>query len=569
MSCSNNQLTSLDVSKNTALTDLDCYHNQLTNLDVSENTVLKELWCSDNQLTSLDVSKNTALEILDCYANQLTSLDVSQNTALTSLQCGSNQLTSLDISNNTALTYLFCSDNQFTSLDVDQNIDLIRLVCTHNQLTSLDVSNNTKLNYLDCSKNKLAFVDLSNNSALQTFNCSSNIHKIRATAGEFSLSELPKGFDPEKVSNLNGAEYDSASQSFKVIGNSGIITYDYSCGNGKTETFSIRISAVKATAINSTNFPDDNFRSYIIETYDTDKDNILSVDEIEAVSDMIIIDKGIESLAGIEFFTELEVLNCYNNKLTSLDTSKNTALTNLICGKNKLTILDVSNNTVLSYLYCGGNQLTSLDVSKNAGLEFLVCSDNQMTSLDVSNNTALIYLYCSNNKLTSLDLESCNNLRILQCEGNTYNIGNVNGSYPLSKLPEGFDAAKASNWSGADYDSATNSLVNFTSDTVTYDYDCGNGQTARFTLVCGEGSDVEVKDIKITANNVVVTYSDESTKTFALDDVTEALVDIMKSKDIQLVIDFVNCFTAADKDNILTDAQIKAIDYVLAHDLGL
>ena len=41
-------------------------------------------------------------------SNQLTSLDVSNNTALTYLDCGNNQLTSLDVSNNTALEYLYC-----------------------------------------------------------------------------------------------------------------------------------------------------------------------------------------------------------------------------------------------------------------------------------------------------------------------------------------------------------------------------------------------------------------------------------------------------------------------------
>jgi hypothetical protein len=30
-------------------------------LDVSQNTALTELWCENNQLTSLDVSQNTAL----------------------------------------------------------------------------------------------------------------------------------------------------------------------------------------------------------------------------------------------------------------------------------------------------------------------------------------------------------------------------------------------------------------------------------------------------------------------------------------------------------------------------
>ncbi len=37
LSCHNNELTSLDVNKNTALLELGCYNNQLTELDVSHN----------------------------------------------------------------------------------------------------------------------------------------------------------------------------------------------------------------------------------------------------------------------------------------------------------------------------------------------------------------------------------------------------------------------------------------------------------------------------------------------------------------------------------------------------
>ena len=47
----------------------------------------------------------------------------------------------------------------------------------------------------------------------------------------------------------------------------------------------------------------------------------------------------------------LENLSCYNNRLTSLDVSKNTALEELGCSNNKLTELDVSNNINLKGLY--------------------------------------------------------------------------------------------------------------------------------------------------------------------------------------------------------------------------
>ena len=127
MNCGRNQLTALDVSKNTALTYLRCSYNQLTSLDVSKNTALTDLECRNNQLTVLDVSKNTALTDLECRNNQLTVLDVSKNTALTDLECRDNQLTSLDVS-NTNMDDLYCGGNIYQIIvGNDRTFDLSTL----------------------------------------------------------------------------------------------------------------------------------------------------------------------------------------------------------------------------------------------------------------------------------------------------------------------------------------------------------------------------------------------------------------------------------------------------------
>ena len=93
------------------VTELDCNENQLTCLNVSKNTALKLLDCSWNQLTSLDMSKNTALETLYCNDNKLTSLDVSKNTALDLLYCSNNKLTNLNISGCARLRIIACDSN--------------------------------------------------------------------------------------------------------------------------------------------------------------------------------------------------------------------------------------------------------------------------------------------------------------------------------------------------------------------------------------------------------------------------------------------------------------------------
>lgn len=95
-----------------SLTFLDCSDNQLTSLNLSLNTALRRLRCGKNNLTSLDVSQNTNLVSLRCAVNKITELDVGFNTGLTDLRCNSNLLTKLNLSKNKDLIFLFCQDQE-------------------------------------------------------------------------------------------------------------------------------------------------------------------------------------------------------------------------------------------------------------------------------------------------------------------------------------------------------------------------------------------------------------------------------------------------------------------------
>ena len=166
--------------------------------------------------------------------------------------------------------------------------------------------------------------------------------------------------------------------------------------------------------INATNFPDANFRRWLLnQSYGSD--GKLTDAEIARVTSIVVSKNGIQSLKGIEYFTALTSLSCGGNQLTSLDVSKNTGLTKLYCENNQLISLDVSKNTALKLLYCENNQLISLDVSKNTALIALACEENQLTSLDVSKNTALASLDCDKNQLTSLDVSKNTALKCLEC----------------------------------------------------------------------------------------------------------------------------------------------------------
>jgi Leucine-rich repeat (LRR) protein len=159
--CYDNKITTLDLSKVTGLTYLECERNALTSLNLSASTKLERLNCYGNNLKSLDLSKLVALEELVCNSNGMTKLDISKNTKLIRLSCGDNLITSLDLSKNTNLEYLLCDSNKLTNLNISKNTKLICCSCNSNKLTSLDVSKNTKLLYLICSGNDLTKLDIS------------------------------------------------------------------------------------------------------------------------------------------------------------------------------------------------------------------------------------------------------------------------------------------------------------------------------------------------------------------------------------------------------------------------
>ncbi|WP_300763873.1 hypothetical protein [uncultured Bacteroides sp.] len=125
--------------------------------------------------------------------------------------------------------------------------------------------------------------------------------------------------------------------------------------------------------------------------------------------------KNITSLAGIEYFTNLETLNCMGNQLTTLDVTKLTKLMFLVCNDNQLTALDVTGLTSLMFLVCNDNQLTALDVTGLTSLTDLDCNGNQLVSLDVSTLEELGLLWCHGNKMTALDITNNAYLGELKC----------------------------------------------------------------------------------------------------------------------------------------------------------
>ncbi|MBU2926970.1 T9SS type A sorting domain-containing protein [Winogradskyella psychrotolerans] len=395
-----------------ALKILTCEYNDITTLDLSNNTALERLRSSNNNITTIDISNNTALIELNLGGNALTTIDVTNNTALTEFLISSNGLTTLDVSNNTALTEFRCGSNNVTTLNVSNNTALTIINCGNNNLTTLDVSNNTALESLYCGNNSLTNLDLSNNSVLNTLSCYDNT-----------------------LSNLNVAN-----------GNNSNITYFDATNNPSLYCIQVDAAFTPPTnwAIDSTSaygdncneltiIPDTNFEQALIDLgHDTGTPNgFVLTENINTLTSLNVTGKNILDLTGIEDFTALTELICSVNDLTSLDVSNITTLTSIRCDNNDLTTLNLSQNTALTNLECFFNDLTSLDLSNNTALTNLRARSNNLTNLDLSNNLALTTIGLFNNQITSLDLSLNSELTYIIATDNALtnlNVANGNNS---------------------------------------------------------------------------------------------------------------------------------------------
>lgn len=288
-------------------------NDSITNLDISKNENLEIINVSRTNITSLDVSKNTKLTHLECYQNSMTSIDVTQNPELIQFRCHENQIESIDVSQNPLLESLEVSNNKIKTLDLSQNNELIILRAYMNQLTELDLSSHTKLIGLFAGNNLLTSLNMANGN-------NSNV-------SVFKLEDNP---------HLNCIQVDDAAHS----------TANW------TEIDSIASFSTNCNAC-IVNIPDASFKSYLVANtaINTNGDAEIQCDEASTFTGAIFVGGYfISDLTGIEAFTSIKTLQCYNNQLTSIDLTSNIALTELRCQSNQLTSLNVANGNNTNFI---------------------------------------------------------------------------------------------------------------------------------------------------------------------------------------------------------------------------
>lgn len=161
--------------------------------------------------------------------------------------------------------------------------------------------------------------------------------------------------------------------------------------------------------IDKKNFPDDNFRTYLLEQ-DFGKDSILTVKEQKKVNRLMVRATGIRTLQGIEHFPYLRDLRMSDQILGQLTLPQMEELYRLYCMDCQLTGLDVSQCPNLVELKCNQNKLTKLDLSRLPKLEMLYANENQLSEIILEGTDSLSFIDVRQNQLTKFNLSTQRNL---------------------------------------------------------------------------------------------------------------------------------------------------------------
>ena len=391
-----------DITADTDLpVDPDAYSAGDTKMTVYGNLTGFDCSQNDYDITAIDVSHNTQLTELDCFRNDISSLDVSKNTQLERLSCGSNNLTSLDVSKNTQLTKLYCGSNKLTTLDVSKNTQLERLSCYKNRLSSLDVSKNTQLKTLSCHGNAFTTAALdaiycalparlpSDNAQIFPLDESSPISEQNMVTATNAANASAKKWKVQKYNGSDNPNITTTGTYVCQVNTSRYITLTVADGEAIKLDFQAAVAATPVRIESGSNTQDIKVGTSWKGTASYTADDT----EMTVYGDIIGFDcsQNGANLAAIDVShnTQLKRLDCWSNLLSNLDVSHNTELKTLFCHKNRLSSLDISHNTQLTMLDCKGNGLTSLDVSKNIQLKELYCHSNNFST------QALDDIYCA------------------------------------------------------------------------------------------------------------------------------------------------------------------------------
>ncbi len=440
----NSQLISLDASLNTNLTDIIIWNSTvLTSLNLrnGNNTTVINCFLTNNpNLTCVQVDNqaysvaNWVIDDANVFSDYCTEFltYVPDNNFENYLETHNANGAVVPLGDPTSMGNGIANDNYVftpsisgvtTSLNlfnkniadltgIEGFVAITALQVSDNPITNLDVSQNhalTELSAVNCQLRNLYLSSNANYSAIFGLNLSNNPDLTCITVDDQAIADL---WNTNYFNNGSGNSTLDPQMEFNTF----------------------------CVPYGSTYIPDDNFENYL-ETHNASGAVVAlgsssSLGNGIANDDLVITSKlgglngfegfnfnglSIASLEGIQDFTNLLILVCSNNLLTSVnleDLPPNLLIA--VFDDNPLAQIE-GNNSVLEGLACSNTNLTSLDVSNCPALEGLWANDNpQLVSLNVKNGNNVNFGQVN----VPIKTTNCPNLTCIEVDDVAYSITN-------------------------------------------------------------------------------------------------------------------------------------------------
>lgn len=420
LACSDNNFVSLSINGLLALQTLYvCPNNLLQNLTITNNPSLTSLSindsfytlsglltlnCSSNALTSLDVTANSNLTQVDCSKNRLTSIQIGSNIStldvsnnlLSDFNIGESNITSLNISNN-KLTMLSVSNcYNLSNLTYSGNSDLVYLFINNVNMSSLSVHDQNNLQYFGCSFSpEYGGTKL---TSLQVYNLPSliNLAFDGNDIGNIVVADFPK---------LTGVSYSNNPNINLTLSNLPLITeFSTSIGNSITITNMPNLTSLNLTGafsnihiINNPLLKSIYYNQSFINQFELTNAPALTdiffntgqtipynlnINALPALTNLrlFIQDNCKLNLSDLPQLYQVEI-----NGVTSFNFHDLPQLYSITSEWGDLANFSVANLPSLHELKLGNNKLVSLNLANLPGLFTVDVNDNRIETLTLTN----------------------------------------------------------------------------------------------------------------------------------------------------------------------------------------
>ncbi len=247
----NKGLTSIDLSNNTELTEVNLSINPLKSIDVSKNKKLEEILFTWTDVETMDLSNFPNLKKVTGISDYLVEAKLNDNPELETINLTNTPITKLDLNNSPKIRVLnIAYSSALKSLNVENFKNLERIDMGNSAMEKLEVKGAEKLKDINAFKNKLKTVDLSDLTALYSVDFRENeletvilknntgLDKIRVQNNK--LKEL-------KVEEAPAIRYiECENNQIGELNTKGLKLNNISCLNNKIKTLDLQDSNISS-----------------------------------------------------------------------------------------------------------------------------------------------------------------------------------------------------------------------------------------------------------------------------------------------------------------------------------